>query len=295
MHWWKQSKQRNTWAFFVNAAGEKEQPIVIGKSQKPGCFKKLENKTSPCNCQYFANSKAWMNTEIMSEVLSKLNRRLKRQKRNILLFMDNAPCHPKSFQHIFSNIKIVFLPIAKNTTSKKQPLDAGMVANWKIHYKKRLLRYMCGKAASSSCASEIVKSVNLLMAIEWGKQAWDEVAGTTITKCFKKTGLYPDSEVVDDDPVEGEDNQELGDLLTRLHASCTAEQYIAEEDDLEVCQPPIDSSETNWRQSVRDYALNQYDNADKEDIDAMEDEDVEENFEIYLIMKSQKLSHWQTQ
>ena len=69
-------------------------------------------------------------------------------------------------------------------------------------------------------------------------------------------------------------------MLTRLDASCTAEQYIAEEDDLEVCQPPIDSSDPNWRQTVRDYALNQYDNADKEDIDAMEDENVEENFEI---------------
>ena len=184
----KQSKQRNTWAFFVNAAGGKQQPNVTGKSQKPKCFKKLENKTSPCSCQYFANSKAWMNNEIMSEVLSRLNRRLKRQKRNILLFMDNAPWHPESHQHIFSNIKIVFLP--KNTTSKTQPLDAGIIANWKIHYKKRLLHYICGDATSSSCASEIVKSVNLLMAIEWGKQAWDDLAGTTITKCFKKTGLY---------------------------------------------------------------------------------------------------------
>ena len=27
----KQAKQRNTWAFFVNAAGEKEDPIVIGR------------------------------------------------------------------------------------------------------------------------------------------------------------------------------------------------------------------------------------------------------------------------
>ena len=97
-----QSKQRNTWAFFVNAAGGKEQPILIAKSQKPRRSKKLENKTCPCNCHYFANSKAWMNSEIMSEELSKLNQRLKRKKRNILLFMDNAPCQPESLQHISS-------------------------------------------------------------------------------------------------------------------------------------------------------------------------------------------------
>ena len=105
-----------------------------------------------------------MTSEIMSEVLSKLHRRLQRQKRNVLLFMDNAPYHPSSLQDKFENIKIVFLP--KNTTSKTQPLDAGIIANWKVHYKKRLLRYICGKVTSSSSASEIVKSVNLLMAIE---------------------------------------------------------------------------------------------------------------------------------
>ena len=43
--------------------------------------------------------------------------------------------------------------------------------------------------------------------------------------------------------------------------------------------PTTDTSDPNWRQTVRDYALNQYDNANKEDTDAMEDEDVEENFE----------------
>ena len=47
----KKCKQRNTWVFFVNAAGGKEQPIVIGKSEKPRCFKNLENKECPCNCQ----------------------------------------------------------------------------------------------------------------------------------------------------------------------------------------------------------------------------------------------------
>ena len=123
----KNAKQRNTWAFFVNAAGDKEDPIVIGKSVKPRCFKHLKDKTRPSKCNYFSNAKAWMNTGIMTEVLSKLNRRLKRKNRRILLFMDNAPCHPESLKDSFSNINIVFLP--KNTTSMTQPLDAGIIAN----------------------------------------------------------------------------------------------------------------------------------------------------------------------
>ena len=82
--------------------------------------------------------------------------------------MDNAPCHPESLKDSFSNINILFLP--KNTTSKTQPLDAGIIANWKVKYKKQLLCYVCGQVDGSKSASDIVKSVNLLMSIKWGRQ-----------------------------------------------------------------------------------------------------------------------------
>lgn len=85
----------------------------------------------------------------------------------------------------FSNISIKFLP--KNTTSKTQPLEAGIIANWMVKYKKKLLQYVCSKVDGVKNASEIVKSVNVSMAIEWGKQAWSEVSQDTIVKCFKKT------------------------------------------------------------------------------------------------------------
>ena len=37
-HGGKNSKERATWAFFVSASGEKEAPIVVGKSRNPHCF-----------------------------------------------------------------------------------------------------------------------------------------------------------------------------------------------------------------------------------------------------------------
>ena len=37
------------------------------------------------------------------------------------------------------------------------------------------------------------------MSIEWGKQAWDEVSSDTDIKCFKRTGLYPEAEVEEDE------------------------------------------------------------------------------------------------
>ena len=102
----KKAKQRCTWAFFVHAAGGKEEPVVIGKSKKPCCFKHLKDKTKPYKCCYFSNSKAWMRTEIMVNVLTKLIGRLKREGSTIILFLDNVPCHPHELKGQFSNITL---------------------------------------------------------------------------------------------------------------------------------------------------------------------------------------------
>ena len=249
----KKAKQRLTWAFFVNAEGEKEDPVVIGTSVSPRCFKNLQSPSRPYNCSYFANSKAWMNTEIMTTILSKLNRQLKRNDRHILLFMDNAPCHPQTLSGEFSNITVQFLP--KNTTSKSQPLDAGIIANWKVLYRKRMLRYVCSQVDGEKNASEIVKSINVLMAIEWGRQAWNDVRQSTITKCFQKTGLYPRDEPIEDDPFEGEELANLKTIMDRIHAECSVEEYVSYDDDTAICAGLIDPSNPNWRSEVRNELL----------------------------------------
>ena len=60
----------------------------------------------------------------------------------------------------FSNIKVVFLLI--NTTSKLQPLDAGIIKNFKYNYRQLLLNHVLSQIDGSDlCASEIVKSVNV--------------------------------------------------------------------------------------------------------------------------------------
>lgn len=66
-----------------------------------------------------------MNSEIMIEFLGRLNRRMRKEHREIILFLDYAGCYPVSLQGMFSSIKIVFLP--PNTTSRLQALDAGII------------------------------------------------------------------------------------------------------------------------------------------------------------------------
>ena len=85
-----------TVAFFVSAADTKEKPILIilWNSQTLRCLRKFDK--SALLVDYFGQKKARMTGEIMDSVLTKLNRRLSRSNRSIILLMDNAGCHPKS-------------------------------------------------------------------------------------------------------------------------------------------------------------------------------------------------------
>ncbi|XP_022778989.1 tigger transposable element-derived protein 4-like [Stylophora pistillata] len=105
----KKSKDRLTCAFIVNARGGKEKPIIIGESANPKCFRGIQNR-SLLPCEYFNQPKASMNSDILMEILSKLSRRLSREDRSVILFMDNAPCHPEDVDDKFDEIKIVFFP-----------------------------------------------------------------------------------------------------------------------------------------------------------------------------------------
>ena len=110
----KKSKTRLRIDFLVSAAGEKViEPIVIWRSAKPRCFKNLINPKSPYDVHCYSSQKSWMAGEITDSVLTKINRKKAAAKRNILLFLDSAPCHPESFVVSYSSIYI-FLP--KNTT-----------------------------------------------------------------------------------------------------------------------------------------------------------------------------------
>ena len=166
----KHSKLRVTVAFFGNAAGGKvTEPIVIWKSKTPRCFKYLKDKSRPENEHYLSNEKSWMNSDIMIEILSKLDTDMKFKNRNVILFLDNAPCQPPDLEGKFSNIKVCFLP--KNTTSRLQPLDAGIIQNFKVKYRKLLLKFVISRINDKKTATEMVKEVDILKAIRWISEA----------------------------------------------------------------------------------------------------------------------------
>lgn len=148
----------------ANALGEKETPMVIGKSIKPRCFGRIDHKNLPVD--YHANKKAWMTSNLFELYIKSLNDKMSRQRCNtcILMLLDNGPCHP----HLqLSNIKFVFLP--PNTTSINQPMDQGIIQATKLKFRKRQLR---GILQQMECQPELtapdcIRKTDVLQAIYW--------------------------------------------------------------------------------------------------------------------------------
>ena len=129
-----------------------------------------------------------MQVEIMEKVLDTLNHQMRKQGRKVILFLENATVHPTSLIDMYSNIKIVFLP--KNTTSRLQPLDAGIIQSFKTKYQKKLIRYVIARINDDLTASEIAKCIDILQAITWVADSWKEVSVETIKKLLCKMWHY---------------------------------------------------------------------------------------------------------
>ena len=254
----KKAKHRATIAFIVNAAGQSEcMPIVIWKSNSPRCFKHVDKGKLPV--QYFSQRSAWMTGDILDTVLKKLNHQLKCNGRSVLLLLDNAGCHPPELKDKYSNIKLVFLP--PNTTSKLQPLDLGIIKNFKVYYRKLLLKYIVAKIDQHALASEVAKTINILQAIRWIAEAWQQVSCETILKCFRKAGiLTKEFEMrslpsIDQDPFADCDEvenpveeSELTGLISQiqLQDACSADELIKGEDLIPICTEVTDE---DWEES----------------------------------------------
>ena len=110
---------------------------------------------------------------------------MRRQNRQVLLLLDNAPSHPKDVN--VTNVKLVFLPA--NTTSMLQPLDLGIIKAVKTIYRKRLLQSVLAKMDKEEDVKNMSKCVSVLDAEHCIDTAIREVRSSTVKKCFQKCGI----------------------------------------------------------------------------------------------------------
>lgn len=223
----KQPKERLTILMCAFADGSLEKPLVIGKSLKPRCFKNLDVHNLPVIWR--ANKKAWMTSILMDEWLNSLNNKMKNQNRHILLFLDNAACHP----HLdLSNIKLCFLP--PNTTSLSQPLDQGIIQNLKVHYRKHVLQSICANMGACKSATELSSKISVLDAVRWISDAHKNVSNNCVKNCFRKAGfIFTDNE---EEIVEPNLEQELTEIQALMEGmnenDVTPQDYIDVDKDL---------------------------------------------------------------
>ena len=71
----------------------------------------------------------------------------------------------RSFNIYTTKIKIMFLP--KNMTSRLQLLDPGIIKNFKVKYKRKLMRCLLARITGDQNAYEIANKIDIIQAIEW--------------------------------------------------------------------------------------------------------------------------------
>ena len=150
--------------------------------------------------------------------------------------MNNAPCHPESLSERYSNVKVVFLP--KNTTSTLKPLDAGIIRNFRLKYRKKLLNFVISRINDNVIATDIVQEVDVLKAIFWTKSVWGEVSEETIVNCFKTCGFRKSQPYVQ--LTDFAEEEEFESLVKELSTDVSAAEYIDFDREVVTSQPSID-------------------------------------------------------
>lgn len=241
----KLSKERITVLVTSNMTGtDKKRLLIIGKSKSPRCFKNIHRLP----VDYDFNKKAWMTSLIFEQFLRKWDADLGKQKRRILLTVDNCPAHP----HVdkLKNIQLVFLP--PNTTSVLQPMDQGVIHCLKVAFRKELVYKIIQKLDSGNHTQ-----VNVLEAIMMISKAWEKVPKSTIVNFFIHAGFS--SATTTTPPEENEVFEDLQRAVASFNTPCAVEEFLSVDDNLVVCETLSDEEIVNNVQSHQED-INDHDN-----------------------------------
>jgi len=249
----ERSKERVTVLLCTNMSGtEKIKPLLIGKSAKPKCFKGI--KSLPID--YESNPKAWMTNLLWNKWLKQFDEKLFMENRKIILFIDNCTAHvivPISLKAI----TIKFLP----TTSKLQPLDHGIIQNFKIFYRKEVIRKII-----SHIELQHTISIDLLQAVRITDKSWRQVTSEIITNGFKKAGFQNPGTVVQTNPFYQEPFQEKkypewSYIIQKynLMPEFTFNSYVKIDENVAVCSNLNDSEILSEGTGLTDYKIDDRD------------------------------------
>lgn len=263
----KNDKSRITLHFCCNADGSDKLPIwFIGKSANPRCFSAANISISALNAVWKSNRKAWMTSQLMVEWLQWFQRRI--GSRRVLLIMDNFSAHTLAVETLrqtepLHNINIVWLP--PNSTSITQPLDQGIIAAFKAHFRKRWLLYMLNEFDAGRLP---LKTMNVLKAVRWSVQAWQSVTPQTLRRCWYHSTLIKQPE-----ELENEADETTAQATAEAYASLRqleADQRISRAMAINTFLNPIEEAVRDTDEDLCEQIALQFDPPEADDSDAEE-------------------------
>ncbi|XP_068247804.1 tigger transposable element-derived protein 1-like [Palaemon carinicauda] len=178
---YKAAKDRLTLMLGANAEGSyKLKPLLVYRAANPRALKNVTKSSLPVI--WMSNMKAWVTLAIFEDWFFhhfipevKLHCQENGIPFKILLVLDNAPGHPPHLDDFHPDVKVVYLP--PNTTSLLQPMDQGVIANFKKYYTRRTYR-MALKAVDSDPEMTLRsywKSYNIFNCVKNIDASWREV------------------------------------------------------------------------------------------------------------------------
>ncbi|CAL4104430.1 unnamed protein product, partial [Meganyctiphanes norvegica] len=110
---------------------------------------------------------------------------------DVCLIMDNCTSHPKIIEDLDPRVMVLFLP--PNTTTLIQPMDQGVIANFKVIYHDMLYAKLIDHVDNTPLDQQdehpvvnFYKKFNILEAILLLDKAWNQVSATTIQRTWNK-------------------------------------------------------------------------------------------------------------
>ena len=131
--------------------------------------------------------------------------------------------------------------------------------NFKQQYSKLLMRFVLDEVEECSTATKVVNLLNVLHAIKWISQAWNEITSDVIKKVgiLNKTFQVVHRQEAEEDPLIDLDDdddtfqvdKETQDLITQLkvYNACAAEELSFVDEDLTVCAEQDDDT---WDETI---------------------------------------------
>ena len=137
----------------------------------------------------------------------------------------------------------------KYTTSRLQPLDAGIIRAFNCKYRKLLVKfkYVVSRVDEGKRASDIIQNVTILRAIHW-LQASEKA----IQQCFRKCGFKATHTTDLDNGIDEEFQS------TFQHLSCSEDvslkEFIGFDDNLVTLENEINNDLVDWGETSCDEA-----------------------------------------